>query len=261
MSKIIKFLRQGWPKNPELKNDVEENLFKKRLELSVEDNCLLWGFRGVIPKSLQKEVLNQLHASHMEAIKMKQLARNYFLWPYLSEDIEQAIGTCKICLEARPETAKVPLSPWVWPIKPWSRIHTDFLRSFYGHMFLLIIDAHSKWPEIVNMRNNTKATKLIEKFKVILSRFGLPELVVCDNGPQYRSEEFKSFLKRIGIKQTFSQPFYPSTNGAAKNFVKTFKTKVDKIVKEGRSLEDAINFFLLIIEARSTVPRGVHQQC
>lgn len=78
LSRTIKFLRQGSPKNPEFKNDVEKNLFKKRLELSVEDNCLLWGFRVVIPESLRKAVLSLLRASHMGEIKIKQLARNYF---------------------------------------------------------------------------------------------------------------------------------------------------------------------------------------
>lgn len=118
-------------------------------------------------------------------------------------------------------------------------------------MFLLILDANSEWPEIVNMGKNTKVDKLIIKFKVILSRFGLPEFVVCDNGPQYRSKEFRSFLKHNGIRQSFSPPFHSATNGVAENHVYTFKTKVYKIVRNGRSLDDAINLFLF--DYRSTV--------
>ena len=84
------------------------------------------------------------------------------------EDIERITFSCKICLESRRNTAKTPLTPWQRPSKPWSRIHTDFLGPFHGCMFLLIIDAHSKWPEIFNMKSNTQSDNLIKAFKNIL---------------------------------------------------------------------------------------------
>lgn len=77
LKKIINHLQQGWPKDSKNLSNVERNFFNKRLELTVEKGCVLWGFR-VIPKTLQKDMLNELHASHMGAVKMKQLARNYF---------------------------------------------------------------------------------------------------------------------------------------------------------------------------------------
>lgn len=51
-------------------------------------------------------------------------------------------------------------------------------------------------------------------------------LVVTDNGPQYKSDEFSKFLKKKGIKHTFSTPYYPATNSAAENFVESFKSNV-----------------------------------
>ncbi|XP_046744305.1 uncharacterized protein K02A2.6-like [Diprion similis] len=186
----------------------------------------------IIPKSLHSEVLTELHASHLGTVKMKQLARNYFWWPNINDDIEIITASCKICLESRVATPKVPLTPWPWPNNPWSRIHTDFLGPFHGCMFLLILDAHTKWPEIINMKNNTQADSTIKAFKNVFSSFGLPHHVVSDNGPQFRSEGFQSFLKRNGIKHSFSPPYYPATNGAAENFVQTFKDKVDKIVRD-----------------------------
>lgn len=113
-----------------------------------------------------------------------------------------------------------------------------------NHMFLIIIDAHSKWPEVVDFRDNTKADKLIEKFRSIFARHGLPNHMVTDNGPQFASEAFGKYLKRLGIKHTFSPPYHPATNEAAENFVGILKDKVKKIIKGGRTLEDAINIFL-----------------
>ncbi|XP_036150700.1 uncharacterized protein LOC105828425 [Monomorium pharaonis] len=106
-----------------------------------------------------------------------------------------------------------------------------------GKMYLLVVDAHTKWPEIINFNTNTKAYKLIEVFKELFSRFGFPYHCVTDGGPQFRSDEFRQFLARHGVKQSLSPPYHPATNGAAENLVQTFKDKVKKIVKGEESIE------------------------
>ena len=138
---------------------------------------------------------------------------------------------------------KTPLTTWPWPNKVWVRIHCDYAGPFYGDKYLIIIDAHIRWPEI-NCKNNTKAEKLVNEFKVLFARFGLPLHCVTDGGPQFRSDEFGKFLKKSGIFHTFSPPYHPATNGAAENFIQTFKDKVGKIVKGGKIVENAVNMFL-----------------
>lgn len=97
-------------------------------------------------------------------------------------------------------------------------------------------------------------TESNEEFKKVLVRFGLPRHLVSDNGTQYTSIEFQEFCKINGIKHSFTAPHHPATNGAAENFVETFKDKVDKIVKSGKSLDYAINL-CLIIDLPSIVQR------
>lgn len=65
-----------------------------------------------------------------------------------------------------------------------------------------------------------------------------------DGGPQFRSFEFTEFLKKNEVNHSFSPPYNPDTNGAAENFVQTFKNKVKKLIKEGDSTENALNMFL-----------------
>lgn len=109
---------------------------------------------------------------------------------------------------------------------------------------MIVVDAHTKWPEIIVMGSNTQAGKVVIEFRKLFARFGLPRHVVTDNGRQYTSSEFREFLARHGIKQTFTAPYHSATNGAVENFVGTFKNKVTKITKEGKSLEYAVNLFL-----------------
>ena len=57
-------------------------------------------------------------------------------------------------------------------------------------MFSLVLDAYSKWFEIFLVSTMT-SNKTIETFKSLFARYGLPEQIVSDNGPQFTSDEFK----------------------------------------------------------------------
>ena len=91
-----------------------------------------------------------------------------------------------------------------------------------GKSFFLVINAHSKWGEIYEM-SSTTTTKTIEVLRHIFAAYGLPQQLVSDNGPQFISEEFTSFLRSNGVKHTRSAPYHPALNGEAKRFVRTFK--------------------------------------
>ncbi|KYM96891.1 Uncharacterized protein K02A2.6 [Cyphomyrmex costatus] len=243
ISRIIKYVMNNWPNEKDLSN-IEKTYFSKRLELTVEKGCLFLGLRAVIPTNMQKLILRELHATHLGMVKIKMFARSYVWWPSINSDIESLVKECKICLTEQKKPQRTPLSTWPWPTKTWSRIHCDFAGPFYGNMYLIIIDAHSKWPEVINFHNNTKACKLVEVFKELFARLGLPLHCVTDGGPQFRSSEFHEFLLRNGVKHSFSPPYHPATNGAAENFIQTFKDKVHKIVKGGEKVETAVNMFL-----------------
>ena len=81
-----------------------------------------------------------------------------------------------------------PLHPWLWPSKPWVRIHVDFAGPFQKKIFMFIVDAHSKWPEIIEMPSVT-ASKTIDELRKLLTAYGLPEQVVTDSGPQFIADE------------------------------------------------------------------------
>ena len=59
------------------RSDDAYKLFIKKHELSIEQGCLMWGNRVVVPSKLQAGVLELLHESHIDVIRMKSLARSY----------------------------------------------------------------------------------------------------------------------------------------------------------------------------------------
>lgn len=76
------------------------------------------------------------------------------------------------------------MQPWSWPTRPWSRIHVDYAGPMDGKMFLVVIDAHSKWIEVVSMTTATALTT-IQQLRKIFSQFGT---IVSDNGTVIRME-------------------------------------------------------------------------
>lgn len=173
LNKIIRYVSNEWPSVKKLE-DSEQKYYAKRDELSIEKGCLMWGYRIVIPEVLRERVLRELHASHFGVVKIKMIARSYVYWPNIDSEIEGVTAACTVCVQERNKPAKVPLTPWPYPDKCWSRIHSDLLGPVHGHMFMLIIDAYSKWPEIIDMNKSTTTARVIEEFKKVLARFGLP---------------------------------------------------------------------------------------
>lgn len=100
-------------------SEFEQKFYAKRDELTVEKECLLWGYRLVVPESgFQRErVLRELHALHFGIVKMKMLARSYVWWPNIDSDIENVSAACKVCVQERKKSPSVPLIPWSYPDK------------------------------------------------------------------------------------------------------------------------------------------------
>ena len=80
--------------------------------------------------------------------RMKSLAQSYIWWPSMDSDVEQMAHTCNECSSNQKSPAKAPLHPWEWPSQPWFHIHLDYAGPFMGKMFLIIVDAHSKWIDV-----------------------------------------------------------------------------------------------------------------
>jgi hypothetical protein len=226
LSRVYEFTLSGWPGYLNAQQEALTPFSTRKDELSIEDGCVLWGRRVIIPSVLQERVLLEMHDGHPGMVKMKALARSFVWWPGLDADIEDVVRKCSPCAAVQNPHKKVPLLLWPWTTEPWQRIHLDFLEV-KGQMFFLVIDVHSKWLEVFPM-STTTSSATISVMRSLFARYGLPVRVVSDNGPQFISEEFSQFLKRNGIQHTLSPPYHASTNGQAESGVHTFKRMFDK---------------------------------
>ena len=160
--------------------------------------------------------------------RMKALARMFVWWPGIDKDIENSVVSCPNCQENQSTPPVAPMYPWKWPTRPWSRLHLDFAGPFLGKMYLVLIDAHSKWIEAYPT-NSATSTVVIELLRTSFAQFGIPETIVTDNGPCFVSEEIEMYFQMNGIKHITSTPYHPASNGLAERAVQVLKKGLKKV--------------------------------
>ena len=146
LTRVVEYTKHGWP--PSSEKELEP-FHRRKEELTLQDGCLMWGSRVIIPPRYRAQLLEELHEGHLSIVKMKALARSYIWWPGMDKAIEEVAKGCTGCQLTQNNPKTAPLRAWEWPAHQWQRIHVDFAGPFLGTMFLIVVDAHSKWPEVI----------------------------------------------------------------------------------------------------------------
>ena len=221
----------------------EEGNFSVRNGLLIMNNII------VVPESQKEEVINKLHQSHQGINKCRRMAQNAVWWPGLSSELKNLVNNCKLCQENRPEQKKEPLKPSELPSRPWKKLGID-LMELKNKSYLIIV-YYSRWLEVLFLHNTTSQT-VINKLGSVFTTHGLPDVIRCDDGPQFTSREFKSFAKDMNFTVITGSPNFPQSNGQAESGV--------KIAKILLSQQD-FNLALLDYRATPHSTIGISQTC
>ena len=245
LQKVQRFLVNGWPKNNKVENALV-SFFAIRDELSVIDGCLMRGKRIIPPCRMIPSVIDCAHHGHPGIHRTKVRAQEWFWWPRMSSSIETAVRNCPVCQRAD-KSAKPLLAPTIpitYPMRPWSKIALDIMGPFScapsnQKNMLVATCFYSKWPEAY-LTGEVTSTIIIRWLKHMFARFGLPEEIVTDNGPQFTSYQFIQFLKNSDIKHTRTVPYNPSANGMVERLNRSLKESVQAITISGEKWEEAV---------------------
>ena len=97
--KVLECVNSGWPSKHQVSGDVTL-YWSIGGELSVCDDLLLRGTRIVVPPSLQKETLLKIHQGHQGIQKCRQRVAEAVWWPGISQEIEDLVKSCPVCVKA-----------------------------------------------------------------------------------------------------------------------------------------------------------------
>ena len=240
---IKKCLNSGiWPHQT---GNTELTWFAARKHsIAVHDDVLFLqndGFsRVIVPNALRSRLLSLLHDSHWGISKMKQMSRRYIVWPSLNRDIENLVKSCDACRRVS-KSPDQQYRDWPRTKESFERIHLDFAGPVMNKMFLVAVDAHSKYPFVTILDiGMTTSKRVIASLREIFSLEGLPVTIVTDGGPQFTSNEFEDFCSKLGICHIVSPSFHPASNGEAERFVQTLKQGLAKNHSPGEDISAAL---------------------
>ena len=244
-AKLKNYVRFGWPRVLRNLTESMRPYYHVRDELSFHNNLLYRGNRLVIPRPLRMKILQNLHSSHLGIVKLKALARERFWWPAIDRQIEDVCRHCSVCssLKAVPKSLNNANVSWPDNENVFDRIHVDFAGPVENHYLLIIVDAYSRYPFVVKT-NDTSTRETVNALKNIFAMFGIPKIIVADNGPAFRSEDFMNYMRTRGIQVWHTPVGHPQSNGVAERFVGNLKLHLKATVGKG-DFNSRLQSFLL----------------
>lgn len=134
-------------------------------------------------------------------------------------DVKEYVSKCVICKQSKPTNMNqtAPMGEYREAKKPFQIISIDFMgpytRSKLGNKFLMVVvDLFSKFV-VIRAIGNSSATKTVEILKnEVFLRYGVPEILISDNGPQLRSDLFVSFLAEFNVRHWLTANYHPQAN-------------------------------------------------
>ncbi|XP_022040192.1 uncharacterized protein K02A2.6-like [Helianthus annuus] len=188
---------------------------------------------------LVKEVHEGIRGAHFGArtVVAKLMNLGYF-WPSMHRDTTEQQRKCDSCqihapVPKSPKHDLVPISS-AWPFYKWGMdIVGPFPPAKGGVKFLLVaIDYFTKWPVVKPLKKITGKQVIDFVWENIICHYGLPGVLVTDNGKQFAEKPCSTWCKEFRIAQVFSSVVYPQSNGQVErmnqSIVEGIKTRLGR---------------------------------
>ncbi|GJW19947.1 reverse transcriptase domain-containing protein [Tanacetum coccineum] len=258
MTPIIQFLEKGvWPED---KNKARS--LRVKINQYAMENGVLFKKSYIVPMlrcvgPLQANyVIREIHMgscgmqSGPRGVVRKAMRQGYY-WSTMHEDARKEIQKCDSC-QIHLVVPKLPKTFMTSIMAPWSFYQWDIdilgpLPQASGRIKYVIvaIDYFTKWIEaklLVKITDNDVIHFVLDN---IICRFGLPRIIITDNGTQFVNDPFKSWCARLNIQHMNTVVAYPQANGlverANKSLMEGIKTRIGREeagwVDEGDSAE------------------------
>ena len=198
--------------------------------------------------------------NHSESRSLAHHAHSQgYYWPTMKQDAEAYVKKCDKCQRYTPipHMPSETLNPIksLWPFAQWRIDIVGLLPIVVAQKKFLLVatDYFSKWVEA--KAYTSIKDKDITKFvwKNIVYRFGIPQTIIVDNGPQFDSAAFRTFCSELKIKNLYSTPWYPQSNGQVEATNKTLLYALKKMLEQAK--EKWVEELLDVLWAYQTTPR------
>ena len=199
-------------------------MYEQGILVQEEEDCLGdVSSRIVVPEGRRESLLKLAHSGvasgHFGVKKTYAKLASHFTWPKMYVQVKEMVKTCPGCQRAAKNlNARAPLQPLPCIGEPFRLVAMDIVgpipRSASGYKYLLtLMDLYSKYPEAIPLKKIDNEA-VLEALLEVISRHGIPEAILTDQGSVFMSRLTKSVCNVLGIEQIRTSPYHPQSDGA-----------------------------------------------
>lgn len=190
----------------------------KYVSSKLGDSNYEWKYIPQIQERIQ--LLQEAHdTAHFGQFKTLRKLQERYYWPQMQDDVRKYCVGCDVCKRIKyPNSNRQPLmGRQKLTSLPWQVVSVDFVgpfpRSKNGNTMLLVVtDWFSKFVVIQPLREAKTGPMIAFLENMIFLLFGVPEIIISDNGVQFKSKEFERFLKRYHVNHWRNANYHPANN-------------------------------------------------
>ena len=166
---------------------------------------------------------------HLGVEKTYEILKRNFYWKNMVEDVRRVIEACGLCVQKIKRKIKHGI-PASLPIGgPWEILCMDMMGPLpdngNGRRYILVaIDSFTKDIELKAVVDQLALTVQNFMLKYVVSRHGVPQEVLTDNGSNFIAEGVKMMYEVLGVKGKKTTPYNPEGNGIAERVNRTLGT-------------------------------------
>ena len=185
-----------------------------------------------------KEVHEGICGNHSRARSLvHKLIRARYYWPTMLKNAQSYVKACDKCQRfsnlIRQPSEELSSMTAPWPFAQWGLdIMGPFPTALRQLKFLVVrIDYFTKWVEAEPLATITEKSICTFMWKNIICRYGIPRVLVSDNGKQFDNSAFRNFCSELGIQNHYSSPAHLQANGQVevtnRTLLKIIKTRLE----------------------------------
>lgn len=214
-----------------------------------------------VPQSLRQRIIAASHLLppyfHCGVKKTKSTILKAFNWLNLHQDVTDYVRGCLACQRMRPGLERLQGLTRMHPLPgPFETVYMDYWEGTHWGLpkvVVTMIDHNTKWVEAVEVSNHA-ADKLYEAFLCgWVSRFGVPRIIVTDNGLSFSSDDFEKLVVSLGSTHLRTTPYHPQGNAPVESFHRQLNQKLPLFERHENNLKFSIVLSLILWSYRCTI--------
>jgi cleavage and polyadenylation specificity factor subunit 1 len=209
--------------------------------------------RILVPESMREPLMKTIHElGHYGRKRTFNAVKQYYVWPGMRVQVNRFVQHCVSCQKNK--TVRKQKRPWQsFPYTHrFKTVHVDIvgpvIPSSSGKRFMLtMMDRETRWIEVAPLRTVTAETVARAFYQYWVARYGVPEVIVTDQGAQFESDLFQDLMKCLSVKHRHTTPYHPQANGLIERLHSTLKASLRCIMDRASDWEKILPTTLLAL--------------